>query len=421
MAQKKRGLWEFPWQYRESGIFITGFVCVGIVLQLVAGHFNFYLLHTPVNLYVLAALLGLVAMGVLCKNTPVVRWISGIPFSVCLIGWLLVFSLIMGLTPQTVRIDPHAHSLFVDLGFTQVTSSWPFVLLFTLTLVSLGITTARRLMRFRKSDLAFCCNHLGLWVLMLASGLGAADMQRYTMHVREGEVEWRVYDAAGKVLELPVAIRLKDFIMEEYPPKLAIINRESGIPQPEGKPWSLQIDPKRPAGQMGDWRIAMDEYVHEAVRMGDGYKHSPMPASTPAVKVTATNTQTNETRTGWVCGGGNIPGFFAALTLDDKLSLVMTLPEPKRFASDITVLTRDGKRSEAMLEVNKPVSLGGWAGGWMVYQYGYDTQAGKMSTYSSMELIHDAWLYPAYAGIILMCLGSLILILTGTGKRRAAS
>lgn len=54
----------------------------------------------------------------------------------------------------------------------------------------------------------------------------------------------------------------------------------------------------------------------------------------------------------------------------------------------------------------------------MLYQYGYDNQAGKMSTYSSIELVMDAWLPPVYAGIALMGIGSLWLIWTGTGRRR---
>ncbi|MDL2209639.1 cytochrome c biogenesis protein ResB [Desulfovibrio sp. OttesenSCG-928-O18] len=412
-----RKLWQFPWQYRESALFIGGLAAVGFALQLAVGHFDFFLLHAPANLFASAALVALILLGTLCRRTALVRWLSGVPFAVCCVAALLLFSLIMGLTPQVARVDPHAHNIFSDLGFTRVTASWPFVFLYAVTLLSLGLTVARRLTTFKKRDLAFCCNHLGLWILLLAAGMGAADMQRFVMYVREGETEWRVYSAAKDVLELPVAIKLKDFSMEEYPPKLVIINRESGIPQPEGRPWTFQIDEKRPQGALGEWSLTLEEYLHEAVKTGDLYRHSPMPASTPAARVKAVNARTGETKTGWVCGGGNIPGFFASLALDEKHTLVMTEPEPKRFASDITVLTKDGITKNAVLEVNKPVR----AGSWMIYQYGYDNQAGKMSTYSSMELVHDAWLVPAYAGIALMVAGSMLLIFTGTGKRRKAS
>ncbi len=414
MEQKKRSLWQPPWQYKESALLVGGVIAAGFALQLTLGHFNFFLLHYPANTVTAAALALLLALSVFVRKTIVFQWLSGIPFCVSLIAALLCFGLIMGLTPQAARVDPHAHSLFSDLGFTMVTASWPFVLLYALTLVSLGLVIVRRLTASRKKDLAFYCNHVGLWVLLLASGFGAADMQRFVMHVREGEVEWRVYSADNDVLELPIAVRLKDFFMEEYPPKLVIINRENGKPQPEEGPYYLQIDAKRPVGSLGDWVVAIDEYIHEAVRAGDGFKASPMPASTPAARVTARNTRTGETKNGWICGGGTIPGFFSGLALDGDLTMVMTQPEPRRFVSDITVLTREGLKKDARLEVNKPLSLGPW----MLYQYGYDDQAGKMSAYSSIELVRDAWLWPAYAGISLMIAGSVWLIWTGTGKRR---
>lgn len=413
----ERKLWQFPWGYRESALFIGGVSLVGFMLQLSIGHFNFYILHSPANYIFLAVTCALIALGAKVQNTALIRWFSGIPFTVCLIAGLLIFSLIMGLTPQVVRVDPHAHNVFSDLGFTRVTSSWPFVLLYAATVLSLGITTVKRIMRFTKKDAAFICNHLGLWILLVAAGLGAADMQRVVMHVREGETEWRVYNEAKEILALPIAIKLKDFIMEEYPPKLVIIDRETGKAQPEGKPYTFQLNQKRPSGKLGEWTVNLEEYMHEAVRVGETYRASSMPASTPAAKVTVKNTRTGETKTGWVCGGGNMPGFFSSITLDDTDLMVMTEPEPKRFASDITVLTKGGVTKHAVLEVNKPVK----AGDWLIYQFGYDNAAGKMSSYSSMELVYDPWLLPAYAGILLMCLGSLCLVWRGTGKRRKAS
>lgn len=414
MEQTKRPLWQTPWQYKESALIVAGVTLAGFALQLTLGHFNFFLLHFPANAGVAAALVLLLAASALVRNTAVFRWLSGVPLAVCCIGALLIFSVIMGLTPQVARIDPHAHNIFSDLGFTLVTASWPFVLLYALTVLSLGLVIVRRLTMFRIKDLPFYANHIGLWILLLSAGLGAADMQRFVMHVPEGEVEWRVYSANEDVLELPIAIRLKDFTMEEYPPKLVIINREDGEAQPKGKPYFFQLDEKRPAGSLGEWAVTVTEYIHEAVRSGDAFRASPMPASTPAANVTVKNTRTGEEKNGWVCGGGNIPGFFSGLSLDDKHIIVMTQPEPKRFASDITALTKEGLKQQAILEVNKPLSIGAW----MIYQYGYDNQSGKMSTYSSMELVRDAWLYPAYLGMLLMIIGSCWLIWAGTGKRR---
>ena len=45
---------------------------------------------------------------------------------------------------------------------------------------------------------------------------------------------------------------------------------------------------------------------------------------------------------------------------------------PKRFASEIQILTKTGKNIETTVDVNKPYEVDGWK----IYQYGYDTQMG---------------------------------------------
>jgi hypothetical protein len=172
---------------------------------------------------------------------------------------------------------------------------------------------------------------------------------------------------------------------------------------------------RNPKGQLGDWAITLDEYLHTAVRVDGKYRLSPMPESTPAAKVTARNLLTGESRTDWVSSGGNVPEFFSAIPLDDHHILVMTQPEPKRWVSDITILPKEGKPFDVLLEVNKPASVGDW----MIYQYGYEKALGKMSPWSEMELVYDPWLLPARIGMGLMAIGALLLAWNGAGRRRS--
>ena len=419
MTENTRRMWQHPWQYRESLAVVLGILAVGFALQLRLGNFNFFLLQFPVNAAALALLVILCAMGGLFHGSKLARWLGGVPLCVCIIGALLSLTLAMGLTPQVTRVDPHAHNILADLGFTTMTSCWAFVLLYALALLSLGTAIARRLRHRSMRDAAFYCNHIGLWLLMAAAGLGAADMRRFVMHVLEGEVEWRVYSGAGDVLELPIAIRLRDFVMEEYPPNLVLIDRLNGKALPEGKPDHISLNAVEPRGKLVEWNIAVDAYIHQAVRAEDGgFRESGMPASSPAAKVLATRTLPDgsvEAKSGWVSGGGSIPGFFSALNLDETHTVVMTVPEPKHFSSDITVLTRDGREESAILEVNSPLRIGNW----MIYQYSYDSNAGKMSAYSSMELVYDPWLPPVYLGCILLMAGSVLFIWQGKGRKTA--
>ncbi len=417
---KTRKLWQFPWGYPEAALFVAGLILVGFMLQLAVGHFDFGLLHTPANLIALAILIGLIALGVRFQATPLIRWIAGVPLAITLTVALLLFGFYMELTPQLHRLPSQATDLVSRLGFRMVTSSWPFALLYAITLIALGITTFKRLLRFTRRDITFICNHLGLWILLVSAGFGAADMMRVVMHVRAGETEWRVFNKDEEAIELPVAITLKRFTMEEYPPNLTIIDRQtepSSQPQPEDKPQRqfFQIDPKRPTGRLGEWGITLDEYLHTAVRVDGEYRVSPMPESTPAAKITARNLLTGETRTDWISAGGNVPEFFSALPLDDHHILVMSQPEPKHYASDVTIIPKDGAPFDTVLEVNRPASVGSWK----IYQFGYEKALGKMSSWSEIELVFDPWLLPAQIGMGLMAIGALLLAWNGAGKRRS--
>lgn len=79
---------------------------------------------------------------------------------------------------------------------------------------------------------------------------------------------------------------------------------------------------------------------------------------------------------------------------------------PKRFASEIRIVTKTGKEIETIVDVNKPYEVDGWE----IYQYGYDTQMQADSRISILELVSDTWLPYVYMGIYMMLTGTLLLI-----------
>ena len=89
---------------------------------------------------------------------------------------------------------------------------------------------------------------------------------------------------------------------------------------------------------------------------------------------------------------------------------------PKRFASEILILTKTGKNIETTVDVNKPFEIEGWK----IYQYGYDTQMGAGSQTSILELVSDPWLPLVYTGIYLMLAGAVCMFITG-GKKNCKS
>ena len=86
---------------------------------------------------------------------------------------------------------------------------------------------------------------------------------------------------------------------------------------------------------------------------------------------------------------------------------------PKRFASELQILTKSGKNIETTVDVNKPVEVEGWK----IYQYGYDTQMGAMSQISILELVSDPWLPLVYTGIYMMLAGAVCMFILGGRKR----
>ena len=86
---------------------------------------------------------------------------------------------------------------------------------------------------------------------------------------------------------------------------------------------------------------------------------------------------------------------------------------PRRFASKIEILTQEGKKYQATVDVNKPAEVEGWK----IYQYGYDTQAGAQSNISILELVSDPWLPYVYIGIFLMLGGGLLMFITGMRRK----
>lgn len=402
--------WQAPWGYSESLAIVAGFILVGWLLQITAGEFNYEMIRFPVNIILLSSVLVFVLLITLKHQSTFFLWLSGIPLSVTNIGALLLMGLMMGLIPQ-VSSTGHSHTL---MGFDAVTRSWAFVLVYFLTIVNLASVVVRRFLHFTWRDYAFYLNHLGLLLILISAGLGAADLRRYVMYVEEGNTEWRVYNEDKEVLELPLAIKLNDFYMEEYIPKLAIIDKTTGNAVPNGKPVILQIDTLHPKLTIDGWNIEIKKYLHEAIRNSDStYRYMPMPGACPAVLVTVTNSKENIRQTGWVCCG-NFAQLYMTLELNQQLSLAMTRPEPKLFRSDIEVYTESEKTLSHQLEVNKPLSVENW----MIYQYGYDTDRGNASSWSSFELVYDPWLIWVYVGLWMFVAGSVLLMWEGKKKKQ---
>ena len=96
-----------------------------------------------------------------------------------------------------------------------------------------------------------------------------------------------------------------------------------------------------------------------------------------------------------------------SIKLDKFLMETYDDGSPRRYASILKIYTPDGKEYSGTVEVNNPLRFGKWK----IYQYGYDTVAGKNRWISILELVCDPWLPIVYTGIIMMLLGAILMFI----------
>ena len=111
--------------------------------------------------------------------------------------------------------------------------------------------------------------------------------------------------------------------------------------------------------------------------------------------------------------GGAIKEMPIAIELKKFIMETYDDGSPRRFASEIQILTKTGKNIETTVDVNKPYEVDGWK----IYQYGYDTQMGAQSQISILELVSDPWLPWVYAGFYMMLAGAVLMTLEVLWRR----
>lgn len=409
-------MWNKPWKLREGIMIGAGLLVTGILLQATVGKIEWDWIAFPVNVIVLAAFLILLGvMNALRKKVYVFGWLSHYTAAVSSLLWVVVATVLMGLVKQV----PSHHAIDAVEGlFTQMLSSWPFVLLYIWMSLSLGMAILRSTFPFHWKKIPFLLNHVGLFIALVAATLGNADMQRLRMTTSLGNTEWRAQDEENQnLVELPLAIELNDFTIDEYPPKLMLIDNATGKVLPEDAPAHVLLEEGVSHGDLLDWELNITQSIPEAalVATEDTLRFTEFRSmgATYAIYLKAKNRKTHETKEGWVsCGSFMFP--YKALKLNDRISMVMPEREPQRFASDVTLYTESGKQESGTIEVNKPYEIDGWK----IYQLSYDETKGRWSNISVFELVRDPWLPYVYIGIGMMILGAVCLFTTAQQGRR---
>ena len=404
------------WKTKEGFVTGAGLILVGLALQYSVGPLDWSAFAFPINAICLVLYLAFLALiYALRHRVRLFSFFFTTEAAVPTLVYAALLTVAMGLTRQ---VAPHERAID-PIGLTRMLSFWPFVLIYGRLTGIVGLIAIRQILHFRLRELPSLLSHLGVFIAIVAATLGSADMERVKLTASMDMPEWRATHEQG-FLELPLAIQLEKFTIDEYPPKLLIINSKTGKSIPAKNPEIVLVDKHFREGKLLKWRIRVRQNLPLAapVVTSDTVKYVGW-GSSGAVTALLVEAQPMEgdravgkPLVGWVtCGSYLFP--FQELKLTKDLSLVMARREPERYASRIHVYTRSQKNIVATVEVNKPVSVDGWR----IYQLSYDESMGRWSETSTFELVKDPWLPAVYVGIFLLLAGAVLTFIFSQKRR----
>ena len=319
---------------------------------------------------------------------------------------MILMTMIFGLTRQ----DPATEGLVGALGFSRMTSSWSFNILLLYFTTTTGLAVMDDLHHIRRRRVAAVMSHLAVFVVLVAGIFGSGDKVRVSVNTQLNKPVHMGVDRAGKPTQLPFAITLKEFKMDEYPPKLYLLNTAT---QTSSRDF-LSVEEVGASMVVDGWELTAEQYIDMAGRMpeSDEYREMQHIGAAPAVLVRAKNTLSGEEHRGWVSCGSFIfePSY---LFLSKDIAVAMPRREAKRYLSRIEVENEKGETKKFNIEVNHPAKIGSWH----IYQVGYDTARGRWSSTSVLECVRDGWYSAVHIALWTMLAAGVVMFVTAGGRK----
>jgi len=405
-----RNRWLSVWSYRESFIVACTLIVLGFIVELVFQQQQVPVPHRPYNLIILFSGIALLALlHIFFRKVAIVKWFSSIPCALSAILSYAVLVLLLGFIKQEGEGQP---LWMQQLGLNHIKNSWPFLFIEVYLFASLGLVILRRSYPLSRTNVGFLLNHLGLWITFIAAAMGSGDLQRLRIGIFEkGDFINKGIATDHQIYSLPFSLKLLDFTMETYNPKIMLSDTISGLPKMQ-KAETLPIIEKGSEYKLDNYRVNILNILPAAARTDSGYVPSNDPMAATAARVHVKNLISGDTVTNWLCSGSMmmLPEY---IQLEENLGLWLLPPEPKRFESVVVVNTRFGEQDTVTIEVNRPYKTRGWS----FYQVDYEEKLGPASKLSIIEAVYDPWIKVVYTGIALMLAGAAYLFWLGRGVK----
>lgn len=322
---------------------------------------------------------------------------------------MVVMTIIFGLTRQ----DPASEGWVGAIGFSRMTSSWAFNLLLLYFTTTTGLAVMEDLQHIRKRRVAAVLSHAAVFVVLVAGIFGSGDKLRVSVTLQKGQPSHWGISREGEQVDLPFVLTLDEFRMEEYAPKLYVLD---AMTEQSSRDF-LSVEQAGDEATIDGWHLTAVENLDMAGHMPDSDEYRAMEhvGAAPAVYVRARNLRTGMEREGWVSCGSFIfePSY---LFLDDRLAVAMPRREAKHYLSRLQVVEEDGTHHNFDIEVNHPARVGAWR----IYQMGYDTQRGRWSEVSVVECVRDGWYSAVHIALWTMLVAGVVMFLTAGGRKVTA-
>jgi hypothetical protein len=402
--------WSRPWSYRESFIIAAILVILGFMAEIIFQEKQVLMPARPANMIILFIIIScIVAVHTLFRNTSLVKWFSSVPCAVSAIVSYAVLVVLMGFIRQENEGQPQ---WLQQAGLTMIKNSWPFLFTEVYLFISLGLVVLKRAYPLTRKNAGFLLNHFGLFLTLIAVAMGAGDMQRLRISLFEqADFIDKGVKSGHEIYDLPFSLKLLDFSMETYNPKIMLSDSTGNLPEKQ-KGESLPVIEEGADYRLNNYSIEVLQIIEKAARTDTGYVPSNSAMAATAALVHVKNLQSGDSVTNWICSG-SLMMLREYILLEKNLGLWLLSPEPKKFESRLVIRTKTDDMDTVTVEVNRPYKTAGWS----FYQIGYEENLGPDSQLSIIEAVYDPWLKLVYAGVALMLAGAVYIFWQGRGVK----
>jgi len=405
----KKHLFKKPYGYIEAFIVASIFPLIGFIIEFFSKSNGIVIPAAPYNIHIILVIIVLILFVHLFLTKYVFfKWLSSPPVAISSIAVTTALVLIMAVVPQ---LQQHPQGIVKTLGLSYMSKNWALILSGFFLLISLGLVTLRRLTKFSVKNLVFFLNHAGLWIIIAVAGLGSGDLSRLTMYVWENsDPEWRAEDGI-EVYELPIAIKLIDFKIENFNPEIALVETTTGniIVDDKNK---VQMIEDGGEYYLHDFKIVIEEFYELAMRVDTNYIEFYDVGATPAAQIAVYNKNGDLIVRDWI-SAENYMMSPKLVWASNQYAIALLPPSPKKYSSKVVLYAQDGTTKEVDIQVNKPVKFKGWK----IYQLSYDESKGLWSELSVIELVRDPWIPVVYVGIFMVLAGAIYLFWIGKKEK----